>query len=160
MIVSLRGVLLEKTEDGAVVEAAGVGYAVLLSSSTRERLPAQHVLASTADPARTAAPDRTGIELVTLVVDQPELDAGPRGTGMLVPSESATVTFAGRGRSFVISSETSIAWTCAACGASARDRRQSPAPISRNVPLAPRSGRRSVAGRTAGCNGATVHRFH
>ncbi len=54
------------------------------ADGTRERLPAQHVLASTADPARTAAPDRTGIELVTLVVDQPELDAGPRGTGMLV----------------------------------------------------------------------------
>ncbi len=54
------------------------------ADGTRERLPAQHVLASTADPARTAAPNRTGIELVTLVVDQPELDAGPRGTGMLV----------------------------------------------------------------------------
>ena len=54
------------------------------ADGTRERLPAQHVLASTAGPTRTAAPDRTGIELVTLVVDQPELDAGPRGTGMLV----------------------------------------------------------------------------
>jgi holliday junction DNA helicase RuvA len=39
MIVSLRGTLLEKTEDGAVVEAAGVGYAVSLSSGARERLP-------------------------------------------------------------------------------------------------------------------------
>ncbi|WIB00187.1 MULTISPECIES: FAD-dependent oxidoreductase [unclassified Curtobacterium] len=58
---------------------------------TRERLPAQHVLSSTADPARTAAPDRTGIELVTLVVDQPELDAGPRGTGMLVHPEARDV---------------------------------------------------------------------
>ncbi|PZF54085.1 protoporphyrinogen oxidase [Curtobacterium sp. MCSS17_008] len=54
------------------------------ADGSRERLPAQHVLASTADPTRTTAPDRTGIELVTLVVDQPELDAGPRGTGMLV----------------------------------------------------------------------------
>lgn len=62
------------------------------ADGTRERLPAQHVLASTADPARTAAPDRTGIELVTLVVDQPELDAGPRGTGMLVHPEADGVT--------------------------------------------------------------------
>ncbi|MDM7888004.1 FAD-dependent oxidoreductase [Curtobacterium sp. RHCJP20] len=61
------------------------------ADGTRERLPAQHVLASTADPARTAAPDRTGIELVTLVVDQPELDAGPRGTGMLVHPDAEGV---------------------------------------------------------------------
>ncbi|AIV39123.1 protoporphyrinogen/coproporphyrinogen oxidase [Curtobacterium sp. MR_MD2014] len=61
------------------------------ADGTRERLPAQHVLASTADPGRTAAADRTGIELVTLVVDQPELDAGPRGTGMLVHPEAAGV---------------------------------------------------------------------
>ncbi|WP_058749146.1 protoporphyrinogen/coproporphyrinogen oxidase [Curtobacterium oceanosedimentum] len=58
---------------------------------SRERLPAQHVLASTADPTRRAAPDRTGIELVTLVVDQPELDAGPRGTGMLVHPDAEGV---------------------------------------------------------------------
>ncbi|WP_308222931.1 FAD-dependent oxidoreductase [Curtobacterium citreum] len=61
------------------------------ADGTVERLPAQHVLASTADPARTAAPDRTGIELVTLVVDQPELDAGPRGTGMLVHPDAEGV---------------------------------------------------------------------
>ncbi|MET3637475.1 protoporphyrinogen/coproporphyrinogen oxidase [Curtobacterium oceanosedimentum] len=61
------------------------------ADGTRERLPAQHVLASTADPARTAAPDRTGIELVTLVVDQSELDAGPRGTGMLVHPDAEEV---------------------------------------------------------------------
>ncbi len=68
-------------------------YAVetLAADGTRERLPAQHVLASTADPARTTAPDRTGIELVTLVVDQPELDAAPRGTGMLVHPDAAGV---------------------------------------------------------------------
>ncbi|MEG8034387.1 FAD-dependent oxidoreductase [Sphingomonas sp. LR61] len=46
-----------------------------------ERLPAQHALSSVPDPERTAAPDRTGIELVTLVVDQPELDAAPAGPG-------------------------------------------------------------------------------
>ena len=61
------------------------------ADGTRERLPAQHVLASTVDPARTSAPDRTGIELVTLVVDQPELDAAPRGTGMLVHPDAAGV---------------------------------------------------------------------
>ncbi|QCR42222.1 protoporphyrinogen oxidase [Curtobacterium sp. SGAir0471] len=61
------------------------------ADGTRERLPAQHVLASTADPTRAAAPDRTGIELVTLVVDQPELDAGPRGTGMLVHPDAEGV---------------------------------------------------------------------
>jgi oxygen-dependent protoporphyrinogen oxidase len=49
-----------------------------------ERLAADHVLATVADPARTAAPRRSGIELLTLVVDRPELDAAPRGTGMLV----------------------------------------------------------------------------
>lgn len=40
MIATLRGTLLEKTEDGAVVEAGGVGYAVALSSGARERLAA------------------------------------------------------------------------------------------------------------------------
>lgn len=59
------------------VEARSAGGAT-------ERLVAEHVLASTADPARTTAAARTGIELVTLVVEQPGLDAGPRGTGMLV----------------------------------------------------------------------------
>ncbi|OII28900.1 hypothetical protein BIV03_01245 [Curtobacterium sp. MCBA15_016] len=56
-----------------------------------ERLVAEHVLASTADPARTAGPVRTGIELVTLVVDQHELDAAPRGTGMLVHPDAPGV---------------------------------------------------------------------
>jgi len=56
-----------------------------------ERLRADHVLASTPDPARTAPATRTGIELVTLVVDQPELDAAPRGTGMLVHPDAAEV---------------------------------------------------------------------
>ncbi|ROP72752.1 NAD(P)/FAD-dependent oxidoreductase [Curtobacterium sp. PhB115] len=66
------------------VEVAG-------ADGTTERLPAQHVLASVPDPERTAAADRSGIELVTLVVDQPELDAAPRGTGMLVHPEAAAV---------------------------------------------------------------------
>ncbi|WFR67605.1 FAD-dependent oxidoreductase [Curtobacterium flaccumfaciens] len=57
---------------------------VLPAGGQRERLSAEHVLASTPDPRRTAPAARTGIELVTLVVDQPELDAAPRGTGMLV----------------------------------------------------------------------------
>ncbi|MFS2029719.1 MULTISPECIES: protoporphyrinogen/coproporphyrinogen oxidase [unclassified Curtobacterium] len=56
-----------------------------------ERLVAEHVLASTADPARAAGPVRTGIELVTLVVDQHELDAAPRGTGMLVHPDAPGV---------------------------------------------------------------------
>ncbi|MBT2502300.1 NAD(P)/FAD-dependent oxidoreductase [Curtobacterium sp. ISL-83] len=61
------------------------------ADGTTERLAAEHVLASTADPSRSTAADRTGIELVTLVLDQPELDAGPRGTGMLVHPEAAGV---------------------------------------------------------------------
>ncbi len=39
MIATLRGALLERTDDGAVVEAAGVGYAVFASAATRDRLP-------------------------------------------------------------------------------------------------------------------------
>ncbi|MBI4395532.1 MAG: hypothetical protein HY548_00460 [Elusimicrobia bacterium] len=39
MIASLRGTILEKTADGAVVEVNGVGYSVLLSSSTVLLLP-------------------------------------------------------------------------------------------------------------------------
>lgn len=62
------------------------------ADGTTERLPAQHTLSSVADPVRTAAPDRTGIQLVTLVVDQPELDAAPRGTGMLVHPDAQAVS--------------------------------------------------------------------
>ena len=40
VIASLRGTLLEKTEDGAVLEVGGVGYAVVVSPAARERLPA------------------------------------------------------------------------------------------------------------------------
>jgi oxygen-dependent protoporphyrinogen oxidase len=64
---------------------------VVTADGGTERLAAEHVLASTPDPARTAAAVRTGIELVTLVVDQPELDAAPRGTGMLVHPDAAGV---------------------------------------------------------------------
>ncbi|TDN44237.1 oxygen-dependent protoporphyrinogen oxidase [Curtobacterium flaccumfaciens] len=64
---------------------------VLGADGETERLHADHVLASTADPTRSAAAARTGIELVTLVVDQPELDAAPRGTGMLVHPEAEGV---------------------------------------------------------------------
>ncbi|GGL00269.1 oxygen-dependent protoporphyrinogen oxidase [Curtobacterium luteum] len=56
-----------------------------------ERLVADHVLASTPDPRRASAADRTGIELVTLVVDEPALDAAPRGTGMLVHPDAESV---------------------------------------------------------------------
>jgi oxygen-dependent protoporphyrinogen oxidase len=56
-----------------------------------ERLPADHVLATVADPARTAPARRSGIELVTLVVDRPELDAAPRGTGMLVHPDATGI---------------------------------------------------------------------
>ncbi|MBT1597201.1 MULTISPECIES: protoporphyrinogen/coproporphyrinogen oxidase [Curtobacterium] len=62
------------------------------ADGTTERLPAQHTFSSVADPERTAAPDRTGIQLVTLVVDQPELDAAPRGTGMLVHPDAQAVS--------------------------------------------------------------------
>jgi len=62
------------------------------ADGTTERLPAQHTLSSISDPERAAAPDRTGIQLVTLVVDQPELDAAPRGTGMLVHPDAQAVS--------------------------------------------------------------------
>lgn len=65
---------------------------IVSTDGTTERLPAQHTLSSVADPERTAAPDRTGIQLVTLVVDQPELDAAPRGTGMLVHPDAQAVS--------------------------------------------------------------------
>ncbi|PZF28582.1 protoporphyrinogen oxidase [Curtobacterium sp. MCPF17_051] len=65
---------------------------IVSADGTSERLPAQHTLSSVADPERTAAPDRTGIQLVTLVVDQPELDAAPRGTGMLVHPDAQAVS--------------------------------------------------------------------
>ncbi len=39
MIVSLRGPLLERTDDGCVVEAGGVGYGVALSAASALRLP-------------------------------------------------------------------------------------------------------------------------
>lgn len=64
---------------------------VVSADGLTERLPAEHVLASTPDPGRSTPAERTGIELVTLVVDQPELDAAPRGTGMLVHPEAAGV---------------------------------------------------------------------
>jgi oxygen-dependent protoporphyrinogen oxidase len=65
---------------------------VVGADGTTERLPAQFTLSSVPDPERTAAPDRTGIQLVTLVVDQPELDAAPRGTGMLVHPDAQAVS--------------------------------------------------------------------
>lgn len=64
---------------------------VVSADGAAERLPAEHVLASTPDPGRERAAVRTGIELVTLVVDQPELDAAPRGTGMLVHPDAVGV---------------------------------------------------------------------
>jgi Holliday junction DNA helicase RuvA len=39
VIVSLRGPLLERTQEGCVVEAGGVGYGVALSTSSALRLP-------------------------------------------------------------------------------------------------------------------------
>ncbi len=39
MIVSLRGPLLERTEEGCVIEAGGVGYGVSLSAASALRLP-------------------------------------------------------------------------------------------------------------------------
>ncbi|MBO9038455.1 FAD-dependent oxidoreductase [Curtobacterium flaccumfaciens pv. flaccumfaciens] len=65
---------------------------IVCADGATERLPAQHTLSSVADPERTAAPDRTGIQLVTLVVDQPDLDAAPRGTGMLVHPDAQAVS--------------------------------------------------------------------
>ncbi len=40
MIASLRGAVLEKTEEGAVIEAGGVGYLVTLNPSSLAQLPA------------------------------------------------------------------------------------------------------------------------
>lgn len=39
MIASLRGALMDRTADGCVVEAGGVGYEVMLSASSAQRLP-------------------------------------------------------------------------------------------------------------------------
>ncbi len=64
---------------------------VTAEDGSTERLVADHVLSSTADPQRVAAADRTGIELVTLVVDVPALDDAPRGTGMLVHPDAEGV---------------------------------------------------------------------
>lgn len=64
---------------------------VVTADGETERLPAEHVLASTPDPQRTAVAERTGIELVTLVVDAPALDAAPRGTGMLVHPDASGI---------------------------------------------------------------------
>jgi len=65
---------------------------VLGADGVAERLVAEHVLASTPDPTRATAAARTGIELVTLVVEEPALDAAPRGTGMLVHPDADGVT--------------------------------------------------------------------
>ncbi len=70
---------------------AGHHVEVTGADGETETLVADHVLSSTADPQRTAAADRTGIELVTLVVDEPALDAAPRGTGMLVHPDAEGV---------------------------------------------------------------------
>ncbi|WP_144765096.1 NAD(P)/FAD-dependent oxidoreductase [Curtobacterium sp. 9128] len=64
---------------------------VLGADGVAERLVADHVLAAVPDPHRAASPRRAGIELLTLVVDQPELDAAPRGTGMLVHPDAVGV---------------------------------------------------------------------
>ncbi|MGU3411371.1 protoporphyrinogen/coproporphyrinogen oxidase [Microbacterium sp. M1A1_1b] len=68
----------------AAVEVTG-------ADGTTERLVADHVLSTVPDPRRPASPTRTGIELVTLVVDQPALDAAPRGTGVLVHPDATGV---------------------------------------------------------------------
>ncbi|MFJ4295470.1 protoporphyrinogen/coproporphyrinogen oxidase [Curtobacterium sp. NPDC089689] len=70
---------------------AGHHVEVTGADGETETLVADHVLSSTADPQRTAAADRTGIELVTLVVEEPALDAAPRGTGMLVHPDAEGV---------------------------------------------------------------------
>lgn len=56
-----------------------------------ERLVADHVVADVADPSRLVGQRDAAIELVTLVVDQPDLDAAPRGTGMLVHPDAERV---------------------------------------------------------------------
>ncbi|MFZ7087180.1 protoporphyrinogen/coproporphyrinogen oxidase [Curtobacterium sp. RRHDQ10] len=67
------------------IDRAGVDVvAADAGSGPVERLVADHVVAGVPDPERTVPAHRTGIELVTLVVDQPALDDAPRGTGMLV----------------------------------------------------------------------------
>ncbi|OIH92317.1 NAD(P)/FAD-dependent oxidoreductase [Curtobacterium sp. MCBA15_001] len=56
-----------------------------------ERLVADHVVAAVPDPERQRVTTPAGIELVTLVVDQPALDSGPRGTGVLVHPDATGV---------------------------------------------------------------------
>jgi protoporphyrinogen/coproporphyrinogen III oxidase len=70
------------------------GVDVTRDGIAHERIDADRVVSDIADPGRPAAPHTSGIELVTLVVEQPELDAAPRGTGMLV-HPAATVAGSG-----------------------------------------------------------------
>jgi len=67
------------------------GVEVTTVDGQGERLDADVVVAGVADPTRPEAPRGAGIELVTLVVDQPALDAAPRGTGMLVHPDALGV---------------------------------------------------------------------
>lgn len=71
------------------VERAAVQ--VVGPDGTAERLVADHVLATVPDPERPVSSTRSGIELVTLVVDDPALDAAPRGTGVLVHPDATGV---------------------------------------------------------------------
>jgi oxygen-dependent protoporphyrinogen oxidase len=77
--------------DRGGVDLVRVATAAEDGEGSVERLDADHVVAGIADPTRTASARRTGIELVTLVVEQPELDAAPRGTGMLVHPDAQGV---------------------------------------------------------------------
>ncbi|GAA4170090.1 protoporphyrinogen oxidase [Gryllotalpicola koreensis] len=59
--------------------------AVLIDAPSAEALPLLASVSPELDElARAAWPAATSVELVTLVLDAPELDAAPRGTGLLV----------------------------------------------------------------------------
>lgn len=92
-----RGVLLETGTPVDAVERAGSGWTVTAAGRTftadavvvaTDGPAAVDLLAGTVPELAAARPGPgPGVALVTLVVDQPDLDANPRGTGVLVAAE-------------------------------------------------------------------------
>lgn len=83
-----RAVRIERAAVDVVAVDDGTGTG---RPGPAERLVADHVVAGVADPSRLVGQRDAAIELVTLVVDRPELDAAPRGTGMLVHPDAERV---------------------------------------------------------------------
>lgn len=87
---------------GAAVTALEEGQGVWQVHHAGGEVSARALVATTPDAVRLlrasvpgiqglAAPQGSGVQIVTLVVDSPALDAAPRGTGVLVAQGAATV---------------------------------------------------------------------